>query len=198
MKRYANAILSAFLIIVIAIVGVMIDPLMPRMGRAVAEETTPQAGELQKSHAVDRNPLTVDEARGRARLLHESFHATLHFVHEEYYRPDQRLTIPATTLDRVFKELEKRRNVKLHWLAVNAQAMNVDHIPEDEFEKASVAALTAGKEEFESVEEGHFRFAGAIQLSSDCLKCHLPNRTSTKSKLAALVISMPLNEPAKP
>ena len=145
--------------------------------------------------APDTPPATEEEARGRARLLHEAFHATLHFVHEEYYRPDQRLTIPATTLDRVFTELEKRRNVKLHWLAVNAQAMNVDHIPQDEFEKAAVVALTSGKDEFERVENGTFRYAGAITLTSDCLKCHLPSRTSTKSRLAALVISLPLKTP---
>jgi hypothetical protein len=29
-------------------------------------------------------------------------------------------------------------------------------------------------------------------LSSECLKCHLPNRTSTKDRAAGLVITMPV------
>ena len=132
------------------------------------------------------------EARERARLLHEAFHATLQFVHHEYYRPDERLTLPATTLERVFRELAKSRNVKLRWLAVSAQAMNVEHNPQDEFEKNAIAALKAGQDEFERVEKGIYRHAGTITLTSDCLKCHLPGRTSTQDRAAALVISIPL------
>lgn len=139
-------------------------------------------------------PTSVDEARARARLLQESFHATLQFVHDEYYRPDERLEIPAKTLERVFAELDRSHKVQLRWLAVNAKAMNVEHAPRDDFEKAAVAAMLAGKSEFDRLERGIYRHAGAITLTSSCLKCHLPGRTDTKDRAAALVISIPLKK----
>jgi hypothetical protein len=135
------------------------------------------------------------EARGRAELLHETIHAALQVVHHEYYREDQGLTIPAVTLGRVFGELADRHKVELRWLAVNAQPMNVAHKPRDDFEKEAVAALSKGAESYEQVADGVYRFAGPITLSSECLKCHLPQRTSTKDRTAGLVISLPLARP---
>jgi len=138
---------------------------------------------------------SVAEARGRAQLLHETLHASLQVVHHEYYREDEGLTIPAVTLRRVFGELADRHKVELRWLAVTAPPMNVEHKPRDEFEKQAVAALAKGDAEFEQAADGVYRFAGAITLSSECLKCHLPNRTSTKDRAAGLVITMPLARP---
>ncbi len=34
--------------------------------------------------------------------------------------------------------------------------------------------------------------AGAITLSGECLKCHVPDRTDLKDRAAGLVISVPL------
>ena len=148
--------------------------------------------------AADANKLpTVEEARGRARLLHETMHATLQIVHHEYYREDEGLTIPAATLKRVFPELASRQKLELRWLAVDAQAMNVDHKPRDEFEKQAVQELASGKDEFERVENGVYRRAGAITLTSDCLKCHSPNRTSNKDRSAGLVITIPVAKPVE-
>jgi hypothetical protein len=140
-------------------------------------------------------PATSNEARGRARLLHELVHATLQIVHHEYYREDEALKLPAASMNQVFGELAKRQKAKLRWLAVNAQAMNVDHEPRDEFEKQAARALAAGKIEFEQAGEGEYRYAGPITLTSDCLKCHLPNRKSNQNRSAALVITMPLAKP---
>jgi hypothetical protein len=121
-------------------------------------------------------------------------HATLQFVHHQYFREDEGLVIPALTLERVFRELANRQHVELRWLAVNAQAMNVDHKPADEFEKAAVEALAAGQEGYERVENGVYRRAGAIVLGSDCLKCHLSRRTSNEARLAGLVIATPVEQ----
>jgi Protein of unknown function (DUF3365) len=150
---------------------------------AIADESSPGA---------DASLPSLDEARGRSELLHETMHATLQIVHHEYFREDEGVTIPAATLKRVFRELADRHNVELRWIAVDAQPMNVDHAAKDSFEKEAVRALAAGKESFELAENGAYRRAGAITLASDCLKCHLPNRTSTKSRTAALVIRMPI------
>ena len=185
-KPFSWPLAGIIVIVSLLLVVIGVDAMQPDTTKA-ATNPAGQAADAQKTLAA-----TVDEARERARLLHETFHATLQFVHHEYYRPDQKLAIPATTLKRVFDELATSRNVKLRWLAVNAQAMNVDHIAEDEFEKAAVMALTKGQEEFSQVEDGVYRHAGAITLSSECLKCHLPRRTSTKDRTAALVISIPL------
>jgi hypothetical protein len=72
--------------------------------------------------------------------------------------------------------------------------MDVDHKPSDEFEKNAAAALSKGKQEFELVENHVYRHAGVITLSSECLKCHLPNRRSNKDRAAGLVISMPVKD----
>ena len=137
-----------------------------------------------------RPPVSVDEARGRARLLHEAMHATLHIVHREYYREDEALKIPAATMKRVFKELANRQQVELRWLAVNAQAMNADHKPRDAFEQQAVKVLASGKNEYEQIDDGVYRLASTITLSSDCLKCHAPHRNSNQDRAAALIISM--------
>jgi len=139
-------------------------------------------------------PATVAEARARSKLLQETFHATLHIVHLRYYREDEGLIIPAKTLESVFAELERNHQVKIRWLAVNAPAMNVDHEAKDDFEQAAVKALTDGKQEYESVDGGLYRHVGAITLTSECLKCHVPHRTSLEDRVAGLSISMNVKE----
>lgn len=138
---------------------------------------------------------TVEEARERARLLHEAMHSTLQVVHHTYYREDEGLQIPAAALQRVFREVERSRGVKLRWLAVNAQAMNDDHKPQGEFEQQAVEAIASGKEEFEAADDAVYRHVGTITLSSDCLKCHAPTRTNNKDRAAALIITIPLKKP---
>jgi hypothetical protein len=137
-------------------------------------------------------PIPAAEARRQAELLHEAFHATLQTIHHQYYRNDQGMTVPAVTMKSVFRELEERRKIEIRWLAVNAQAMNIDHQPKTDFEKDAAKALSAGAEQFEVVDGNVYRHVGAILLQSECLKCDLPNRTSNKSRLAALLISIPL------
>lgn len=135
---------------------------------------------------------TVDEARGRARLLHGTIHDTLQIVHARYYREDEGLAIPAAALERVFLALAERHDVEIRWLAVDAQVMNIDHKPRDEFEERAVKALGAGEDEFDLAQEGVYRYAGPITLGSECLKCHLPSRSSNASRRAGLVVSMPV------
>ena len=143
----------------------------------------------------ENRPATVAEARGRARILHESFHGVLQVMHRDFFDEEAGLAIPSKSLEDVFKELARSYDVKMRWLAVNTDAMSVDHNPRTEFEASAVKALASGKQEFESNENGLYQHAGAIRLSSRCLKCHLPNRTSTKDHTAALVITMPLRKP---
>jgi hypothetical protein len=140
---------------------------------------------------TSRRP-TAAEARGRAELSHEIFHGVLQVVHHQYYREDEGLAIPAATLKKVFHELANRKQVEVRWLAVNAAPMNLDHLPQNDFERKAVAALAAGNDFYERIDQDVYRRVAAITLSSECLKCHAPNRSSTKDRVAGLLISMPI------
>ncbi|QDV66771.1 hypothetical protein Poly24_04590 [Rosistilla carotiformis] len=137
-------------------------------------------------------PATLSEARSRATLLHETLHGTLQVVHRDFFDEDDSHTIPSASLEDVFEALADSFQVDLKWLVVNTDIVNVDHRPEDAFERAAVKALAAGKPYFDGVEGDRYRFAGPIRLASQCLKCHVKHRTSTHNRTAGLLISMPL------
>jgi len=157
-----------------------------RDGRSLADEPRPLPAESR----LKSSP-TLQELRVRAQLLHETLHATLQIVHHQYYREDEGLAIPAATMKKVFREVEARHQVRLRWLAVNAKAMNNDHEPVNDFEREAVQALSSGRTDHEAVQGGVYRRAATIRLSSECLKCHLPDRTSTADRAAGLLIEFP-------
>jgi hypothetical protein len=160
---------------------------------AIADEPLPAADSSTPASAPRgaRRP-SVDEARRQAKLLHRAMHTTLQVVHHEYYREDEGLTIPAATLKEVFAELEREEQVQLRWLAVEGQAMNTDHRANGTFETEAVKALKSGREALELVEGKLYRRAAPITLTSHCLKCHVPDRKSTRDHTAGLIISIPL------
>lgn len=160
---------------------------LPLQNRAAAGEGS---GEAHDSSAL--LPATVEEARARATILHETIHATLQIVHRDYFLEDDPLNIPSRSLEEVFEELERLHQVEVRWLAVNADAMSVDHEPQTPFEHEAVRELAAGKEAFEAVLGGLYRRVGSIQLPSQCLKCHVAHRASTEERAAGLIITMPL------
>jgi len=143
----------------------------------------------------DNLPSTVIEARGRARILHETIHGALQVVHRDFFLEDESVMIPSKSLEDVFLELARSHKITLKWLVVDGSVMNVDHKPANAFERNAVTALADGKKDFEATEGKIYRYAGAIRLSSRCLKCHVPNRTDTEDRTAGLVISMPLKNP---
>ncbi|WP_231744023.1 c-type heme family protein [Stieleria neptunia] len=134
----------------------------------------------------------MSEARARAKLLHEAIGGTLQVVHRDFFDEDDAHAIPSASLEDVFSELSRSYDVDMKWLIVETDVVNVDHQAEDEFEKAAVKALKAGKPMHEAVEAERYRFAGPIRLASQCLKCHVKNRKSTEDRTAGLLISMPL------
>lgn len=155
-------------------------------------DDAPKVAEKDPHPAIVRPSL--EEARGQAEILHRAMHSTLQVVHHRYYREDEGLPIPAAILTDVFDELEKEQRIKLRWLAVEGKAMNSDHQPQDRFEDAAVEALKLGKQNYERVEKGIYRRAGAITLTNQCLKCHVPNRKSTENRTAGLIIAIPIQE----
>jgi len=170
----------------------MRSALMGLTGLAIAVSAPLAFGEPPKTASLARE--SVAQARQEAEVLHDTMHATLQLVHHAYYREDEGLPIPAAMLKDVFDEVETHRKVKLRWLAVDGQAMNVDHIPADEFETQAVEKLAAGEESHEETRDGIYRRAGAIKLTNVCLKCHLPDRTTTEARRAGLIVSIPVQE----
>lgn len=183
------------LLLPLASVGLIVVAwLTVSMGIGIRPNTLAHAAEdASKSEAAESmDPDTVGEARGRARLLHEMIHGSLQVMHRDFFREDEGLQIPSRSLDDVFLVLADRFQVKVRWLAVNAEPMSVDHKPRDDFENDAVQALASGKSEYDALEGDSFRFAGLIRLPSQCLKCHVPRRTSNKERAAAVAITLPL------
>lgn len=137
-------------------------------------------------------PQEIREARARARLLHEALNGALQVMHRDFFREGEHMAIPSESLADVFRELERSMKVKVGWLAVNAKAMNPAHRAKSPFEKKAAEALAGGRESYDAVEGQTYRYAGAVNLGNQCLKCHVPDRQSLEDRKASLVISMQL------
>ncbi|HVA49888.1 MAG TPA: hypothetical protein VNH11_26210 [Pirellulales bacterium] len=74
--------------------------------------------------------------------------------------------------------------------------MSLSHKPKSDFEKAAAKETADGNEEYELVEDGYYRRAGAIPLTSGCVNCHAGFfKAPPKSpRFAGLIISMPVIE----
>ncbi|MCA9012463.1 MAG: DUF3365 domain-containing protein [Planctomycetaceae bacterium] len=155
-----------------------------------ADEAT---GQQSESGSIEPSPvLKTEEARRQSKVLHSTIHSTLRVVHDRYYREDEALPIPAAAMGEIFKDIESIEHVKLRWLAVDGQAMNTDHVTKDSFETEAVKALKAGKLFHEEATERTNRRVASVTLSNHCLKCHIPDRQSTKDRTAGLIISVPI------
>ncbi|TWT84642.1 hypothetical protein CA13_61220 [Planctomycetes bacterium CA13] len=135
---------------------------------------------------------TATEARARANMLHELVRGSLQVMHRDFFDEDNAHAIPSASLEDVFHEMGEIYDVKMKWLIVNTDVVNVDHQPETAFEKTAVKTLAAGKPFAEAVNNDRYHFAGAITLGSQCLKCHVKRRTSNEDRTAGLVITMPI------
>lgn len=159
-------------------------------GRAEPAKGESAPASTPKSVRARENlPATIEEARGRARWLHESTHGTLQVIHRDFF--DDMSFIPSASLESVFKEMARTWSVEMRWIGVNA-TKDVDNEPRDRFERRAAEALAEGKKEYEAVLENQFRFVGAVRLQNECLKCHVPDRTSLEDRVAGLAINIPL------
>ena len=139
-------------------------------------------------------PNGPDEARGRARILHETIHGALQVMHRDFFVDDENLALPSQSLQDVFKELTRQWGIELKWLGVNAKTMDSDHKPQDRFEERAVEALASGKRSYEAIESNIYRHAGLIKLQNECLKCHVPDRKTLENRATGLVINIPFRE----
>lgn len=139
--------------------------------------------------------ITPDEARGRARLLNETIQGALQVMHRDFFGGDEDLSLPSQSLKDVFKELERKFHVQVRWLGVNATKSS-DHDAKDEFERQAAKALLKGAQEYTAIEGNLYRHVGAIKIQNECLKCHVPYRTTLEDRVAGLAISIPIKAKA--
>lgn len=161
--------------------------------RAV-EEPKPTVTDTKKSDDEDR--VTLDVARERAATLHLAYSATLDTIHHYYFRKDQSV-LPARAMEEIFKSVNRQSKAKANWISVNTKPMSVDHEPTSDFEKKAAAAIAAGKDQYESVEDGYLRSASSIPLHGGCISCHVGSSFGPPPKgprYAGLVISVPIKE----
>ena len=158
---------------------------------------TALSADPETEEATAKEPVSLEEARGRAKLLHEVIRGALQVMHRDFFDPDDKDRIPSSSLKDMFDVVKEEKGVTLAWLGVNAKTMDVDHKAKDDFEHAAVAALSKGVNEYEAVEDDTYRFAGSIRLHNACLKCHVPHRKSLETRFAGLTIQIPIKAAAE-
>ncbi|TWU07627.1 c-type heme family protein [Stieleria varia] len=135
----------------------------------------------------------ASEARMRAKMLHELVRGTLQIMHRDFFDEENAHAIPSASLEDVFHEMAEGYDVRMKWLVVNTDVVNIDHVAKTEFEKSAVQSLAAGKPYAERIDGDQYSYAGPIRLGSQCLKCHVKRRNSNEDRTAGLIITMPLN-----
>lgn len=143
----------------------------------------------------DEDPVTIEVARDRAKLMHQVYSATLDVMHHHYFRAE-RSVLPARAMEDVFAQVAKESKVKARWIAVNTPAMSIQHEPESEFEKKAAEELAGGKPDFERIEKGMYQRASVIPLGASCVGCHTKLFTTPfkTPRFAGLVIGIPVRE----
>ncbi len=167
-------------------------------GKQSAEKTAEEEAAETRKEARKQSSLpdTVEEARARARWLHEGLHGALQVMHRDFFEEDDAGMLPSQSLDDVFKEMARSWAVEIRWLGVNA-TKGIDHKPKDRFEERAAAALMAGEIEYEQVEANRYRYVGLVRLQNECLKCHVRERTTLEDRVGGLAISFPMKKKAE-
>lgn len=189
----------AVLAVVTALLSVEFSALLVVADETEADKEVPEKAvdSAAAQRAEQSLPATADEARGRARWLHETIHGSLQVMHRDFFGTgEDDISLPSQSLEDVFRQLAESWKVEIRWLGVNA-TKDQEHEPQDDFEKAAAKALAAGETEYDAVERGKFRFVGTIRMQNECLKCHVPLRTSLEDRVAGLAISIPLRPPTE-
>lgn len=152
-----------------------------------------KSGQIVAVPAESDAPLTVAAARERSRTMHRIYLSTLDTMHDHYFHAN-RAVLPARAMEDIFGTVDRQSGVRTRWIAVNANAMSVDHEPIDEFERQAARKIASGEAAVEQTEPDMYRFAGAIPLQDSCVQCHMGTMTvpPKKRRFAGLVISIPL------
>lgn len=163
---------------------------------ALLAVAVPAAHAQEGDEPMFEAPRTIEEARSRAKLLHEMAHGALQVMHRDFFDEESLHAIPSASLEDVFSEMSRAHGVSMKWMNAGTDVVNVDHQPEDSFERGAAKRLAAGKPFVERVTADRYRFVGRIRLASQCLKCHVKRRNNNEPRFAGLSISMPFRSDA--
>lgn len=154
-----------------------------------------KTGVPEKAAKTKLKPITVEEARERARLMYNIYSVSLEVLHHHYFRHDKP-TLPARAMEDIFIEIDERMNIESRWIAVNTPPMSVSHAASTPFEKKAAEEISAGKTEYDSVEKGYYQYAGVIPLKAGCVGCHtkLFSTPVKTPRFAGLVIRIPVKD----
>lgn len=172
------------------------EPAVEKEEKAVektAEADEADAEARKEARKQSSLPATAEEARARARWLHEGLHGALQVMHRDFFEEDDAGMLPSQSLDDVFKEMARSWAVEIRWLGVNA-TKGIDHKPKDRFEEKAAAALMEGEIEYEQIEANRYRYVGLVRLQNECLKCHVRDRTTLEDRVGGLAISFPMKK----
>lgn len=153
------------------------------------------------SEAAEKEGLSLEIARDRAKVMMNVYSVTLEVLHHQYFHGD-RAVVPARAMQDIFATIKRQSKVEARWISVNMKPMSINHEPKSDFELKAAREIAAGKDHYEAVEGGFYRRAGPIPLRNGCIGCHggLFNQPSKTPKFAGLVISVPIQTgaPAEP
>jgi hypothetical protein len=156
---------------------------------------TEEASESEYDGGLADLPASLEEARSRARWMAELINGSLQIMHRDFFDANDPNILPSQSLEDVFREMARTWSVEIRWLGVNA-TKGKKHRPADDFERSAVSALRAGAPEYHEIEDGRFRFVKSIRIQNECLKCHVPYRTSLEDRIGGIAFSFPfLAEP---
>lgn len=151
----------------------------------------PKASEASEKPAAETR-LSLEEAKRQAKVMHPVYVATLDAMHHHYFRTN-RAVLPARAMEDIFTAVADETQSTAKWISVNTKPMSIDHEPASEFEKQAAIEIAAGKAEYSAVDNGYYRSARPIPLTSGCIGCHIGLGAQVKSpRFAGLVISIPV------
>lgn len=180
--------------IAMALAGVLaVSISLPAQPPESRNESTTNGESNVKEKSDEEKRVSVEVARERAKLTHNICSAMLDVIHHRYFR-HERSTVPSVAMEDAFPRIAAQENISARWITVNAKIMNVDHEPQNDFEKQAAKVIAAGKGEYELVEDGIYRRAEGISLmNKGCLDCHLGFGPSGRiDRFAGLVITIPV------
>ena len=121
-----RAIRNCLVIVMLSACPLAVVTLAQPPAEEKAKQTTSPTEGKQDDSEEAASQLSLSEARERARLAHRFYSATLDAMHRSYFN-SATAPVPARVMERMFADLAADENIKARWIAVNANAMSVDH-----------------------------------------------------------------------
>ncbi|NQV25336.1 MAG: hypothetical protein HQ518_13320 [Rhodopirellula sp.] len=100
-KKRVNTMKHRMAVVILAVLGIAAAWIVDSgvVVRSSSQSARAEEGTVPDPKQRDDQSQSVTEARGRARLLHETIHGVLQVMHRDFFREDEGLKIPSQSLD---------------------------------------------------------------------------------------------------